>query len=199
MNLDPQRAQRLIHQHLHDVRNSINCLNLEAEWLDHLPVDPEVAATVTRMRAELTELEAKMQALQCRFFAPRPSTLAADELLELWQHQIEPMASATRRIKWSATSESRCLVIDVEAILSVLRELVITAWQRTGGDTIHAALHPIDSHIIITLRETHKDACSAVPNFEEVRRIIEINGGNFTGGEKTDVSERVVTLRFALV
>ena len=64
---DPQRTQQIIHKHVHDVRNSINCLALEAVWLDHLATDPEVAASVERMRRVFVELEATMESLQLEF------------------------------------------------------------------------------------------------------------------------------------
>ena len=72
MTDEAQRIERIINKHVHDVRNSINCLDLLALLLGEVSTDPEVASTVQRMSAELTQLEATVEALQHEFAKPAP-------------------------------------------------------------------------------------------------------------------------------
>ena len=55
MTDEAQPIERIIRKHVHDVRNSINSLNLQAVFLSEVTADPEVGGTLSRMRAELTE------------------------------------------------------------------------------------------------------------------------------------------------
>jgi two-component system sensor histidine kinase/response regulator len=75
---------------VHDVRNSINCLDLQAELLEELGTDPEVADALKEMRAEFNQLEEKVKVLQSKFSAPQPSPLKSDDLMQLRKPQIAP-------------------------------------------------------------------------------------------------------------
>ena len=88
---DPTDIPQIIHQHVHDVRNSINSLDLQAVLLVELGTDPEVAETLQGMRAEFTQLEATVKALQSKFSEPQPNTLTADDLTQLRKPQIAPV------------------------------------------------------------------------------------------------------------
>ena len=99
MNDDPTSVQRIIHQHVHDVRNSINNLDLQAVLLEDLGTDPEVAATLKEMRAEFTQLEAAMKALQFKFTELEQSKPAADDLTPLKEPQIVPLGGSGIRPK----------------------------------------------------------------------------------------------------
>jgi len=56
MSEEAKRIERIIRKHVHDVRNSVNCLDLQAALLSEVTTDPGVAETLRRMRAELTHL-----------------------------------------------------------------------------------------------------------------------------------------------
>jgi len=83
--------QRIIRNHVHDVRNSINNLDLQAVLLEDLGTDPEVAATLKGMRAEFTQLEATVKALQSEFAKPQPSTPTTDDLSQVTEPKIAPV------------------------------------------------------------------------------------------------------------
>lgn len=195
---DPQRNQRIIRTHLHDVRNSINCFTLETDWLEHLSTDPEVAASVMRLQSELRELEATMQALQAKIFQPRPSTLTANELFLLWKHQIEPLENASHQISWESAGKAATLVLDVDAILSVLRELVTTAWHRNSNAMIHAALATDAKGVFFRLREPHQEISSGAQDLEEIQRIAAANGGTLASNVDTHTREKITILEFPL-
>jgi two-component system sensor histidine kinase/response regulator len=91
MNDDLTSIQQIIHQHVHDVRNSINSLDLQAVLLEELET-PAVAATLKGMRADFTQLEATMKALRSKFAEPQSGTLTADDVTPLSKPPIAPVA-----------------------------------------------------------------------------------------------------------
>jgi len=91
MTDDPTLIQQIIHKHVHDVRNSINSLDLQAVLLEDLGTDPEVAATLKGMRAEFSQLEATVKALQSKFTGPQPNTVTADDLTHPSKQQTAPV------------------------------------------------------------------------------------------------------------
>ena len=96
------RIQSIICKHVHDVRNSINILDLKAVLLGELATDIEVVEFLGRMRAELTNFEATVKALQIKFAEPRPFNIPARDLAQMWQVQITPLVNAARPITWAA-------------------------------------------------------------------------------------------------
>jgi hypothetical protein len=140
MTEEAQRIERIIRKHVHDVRNSVNCLDLQAELLSGITTDPEVAETLRRMRAELTQLDAAVKALQYKFIEPAPFTLTSGDLLYLWQRQIDNLETADRRMVWSPPPVALAITIDAHAVLSVMRELVLDAWGRAPASVLKAAV-----------------------------------------------------------
>ena len=154
MTEDPALIQQIIHKHVHDVRNSINSLNLQAVLLEDQGTDPEVAATLTGIRAELTRLEATMKALQLKFSEPQPSTVADDDLTQLPKQQTAPARERKSKLPTpqpdavkhaGITAPETVLIIDDQAqnlqligtVLSMLGYKVIPA---SSGEAAFALL-----------------------------------------------------------
>ena len=153
MTDDPTGIQQIIHQHVHDVRNSINSLDLQAVLLEDLGTDREVAATLKGMRAEFTQLEATVKALQSKFAEPQPGTLPADDLTQLRKSQIAPVGGRgeveTRGIRprpptpqrgavdlASITAPETVLIIDDQA---QNLQIIGTVLTIVGYEVIHAS------------------------------------------------------------
>ncbi len=154
MTDDPLLIQQIIHKHVHDVRNSINSLGLQAVLLEDQGTDPEVAATLKGMRAEMTQLEATVKALQVKFTEPQPSTVADLDLKQVSKQQLSP--ARVRKPKLlipqpdavnlaGITATETILIIDdqarnlqlIGAVLSMLGYKVIPA---SGGEAAFALL-----------------------------------------------------------
>lgn len=198
MTEDAQRIDGIVRKHAHDVRNSINILSLEAELLGELSADPNVAAALRRMRAELTQLEATVKALQYKFAAPAPLTLTAGDLLHFWQRQIAPLETAERRISWAAPARAQELTLDAHAMVSVLRELVIAAWARSPAGVLQGAVVATDESVIMELREPMPKTPPADTALSEPRRLVELHGGTLTVSADESAGQRITTLRFAV-
>lgn len=197
MTEDPTRIPRIIGKHVHDVRNSINCLNLIAELLNDLSTDPQLASPLAMMRSDLTQLEATVNSLQFKFAEPRSSSITADDLMQLWKKQITPLENATHHIVWSPPPAPGILTVDVDAILSVLREWVIGGWYRTAGGTLKLAVNTASGSVLVEVREAQPKPPPNAHDLEEARRLVTMNGGALDVSEDTVTGERVVMLKFA--
>jgi len=166
--------------------------------LGEVTTDPEVADTVRRMRAELSQLEATVKALQYQFSEPAPLTLTSDDLLDLWQRQIAPLETAARRISWSVPPVARELTVDAHAIISVMREIVLDAWWRTPSSELKAAVITTDQGVVMELREPIPKTPPAAETLEQHQRSIAIHGGTLEVSEDSLSGERITALNFPL-
>ena len=163
MTEDPVLIQHIIHKHVHDVRNSINSLDLQAVLLEDQGTDPEVAATLKGMRAELTQLEATVKALQFKFSGPQPRTLTDDDLTQLPKQQTTPARERKSKLLTpqpdavkhaSITAPETVLIIDDQAqnlqlistVLSILGYKVISA---SSGEAAFALLTATTPDLIL--------------------------------------------------
>ncbi len=190
------RIVAIVRKHAHDVRNSINILNLEAELLGELSGDPTVSDTLRRMRTELVQLEATVKALQYKFAEPAPLTLTAGDLLNFWQRQIAPLLTEHRRMAWFPPPPARELTLDAQAMASVLRELVVTAWDRAPTSELKGGITTTDESVVAELREPMPKMPPAGAALAEPQRLVELHGGTLTVGADETTGERVTTLRF---
>ena len=199
MTEEAQRIERIIQKHAHDVRNSLCGLNLQAVLLGEVSTDPEVTDTVRRMCAELTQLEATVKALQCKFSKPAPLTFTSADLLNLWQRQITPLETASRRISWSVPLVARELMVDAHAIISVMREIVLEAWWRAPISALKAAVITTDQDVVMELREPIPSTPPAAKEMEQHQRIIAIHGGTLEVSEDALAGERITALSFPVL
>ena len=131
MTEESQPIGQIISKHVHDVRNSINCLDLEAVLLGELSTDSEVVGTARRMSAELVQLEAMVKALQYKFALPAPPPLASGDKLPLSQRQTVDLETAVRQPaaypvppRELAVRETILIIDDQERNLQLLQALL---------------------------------------------------------------------------
>jgi len=198
MTDESQRIGRIIRKHVHDVRNSVNCLDLQAELLSGITTDPEVAESLRRMRAELTQLDAAVKALQYKFIEPAPFTLTSGDLLYLWQRQIDNLETADRRMVWSPPPVALAITLDAHAVLSVMRELVLDAWGRAPASVLKAAVITTSHGIALELREPISSTPPAAEALGARHSLVTTHGGTLTVCEDASAGGRVVTLTFPL-
>lgn len=190
------RIQSIIRKHVHDVRNSINILDLEAVLLGELVTDPDVVEFLGRMRTEVANLEATVKALQIKFAPPRPLNILARDLAQMWQLQITPLVNAARPITWAAPLGPQALHIDTQAILSALRELTLAAWHRASGGSLNAAVHATEQTVVLELREPLTQLIPAADAWVEPLRLVELNGGKMEVAADSLTNERVIRMIF---
>lgn len=151
MTDDPTSIQRIIRQHVHDVRNSINNLGLQAVLLEDLGTNSEVAATLKGMRAEFTQLEASVKVLQAKFAEPQSGAPTADDLTQLRKPQVAPMGERgeveSRGIRPPTSLEDavdRASITAPETVLIIddqeqNLQIIGTVLTMVGYEVVHAS------------------------------------------------------------
>jgi hypothetical protein len=78
MTDNPSPLEQIIYKHIHDVRNSINCLELLTGMVDDLNTEIAIIPLLKTLHTELTQLEANVNLLQHDFSAIPPNSLTID-------------------------------------------------------------------------------------------------------------------------
>jgi len=147
------RIAAFVRQHTHDVRNGLNCLDLEASYLQDLISDSEAAACVARIRRQVREMAEEMRALSGMFQEPHPiaAPLAASELFLIWKDQ--QTAAQQLAIEWSSQLADEMVQIDAELAAAILRELLVNAAASEPAATVRAAAYSSGGNVVFELRE----------------------------------------------
>ena len=193
---EKNRTEKIIRTYVHDVRNYINSLDLEAVLLGELVTDSAVIEILQRMRAQLGQLEADVKGLLFKFAAPQPMQLTAADLLHLWKYQMTPLEDSSHKIEWAAPTVSKALTIDAHALVSLLRELVIGAWRRSRGAGLKATVKTSEQCVVVELREPLHGTRLSDDALFEYQRVVEINGGQFEQIDDPLTDERIISLSF---
>ena len=195
---DP-RIARIVRRHAHDVRNYINSLDLEATLLEDVVTDPDATDSLARMRGQLKQLEATVRSLSYKFSEPQPTTLTASDLFRLWMLQVQPMEDATHSLDARGPTDLKVLEIDPNAVVSVLRDLVVGAWHRCAGAKLKVSVRASQTEVIAELREPLPRSASVEESVREHELLIAVNGGRLDYVVHHDAGEAVTTASFPVV
>jgi hypothetical protein len=117
----------------------------------------------------------------------------------LWQRQIAPLETTSRRISWSVPPPVLELTLDAHAIVSVMRELVLDAWWRAPASVLRAAAITTDQCVTLELREPSSSTPPAAEALAEHQRLLAIHGGTLVMTEGALAGERIIALSFAVL
>jgi hypothetical protein len=196
----------IIRQHAHDIRNYINSLDLDATMLGEVLTDEVTARTVARMRRQTGQLEAAVNTLCVKFFESERSDVPVLDLIQLWKNQVEALP-APPKVEWLIKSCPRVMAVDVNAVVVVLRELIVIGTKSAVDATIVASVR-CEDEVIFEVRYPARRAeeagsASSPSAISRERRqrlgldwIVERNGGRMSCEPRTAAGECVTTLRF---
>lgn len=150
------RVAAFIRQYTHDVRNTINCMDLEMELMQDVITEPESVTSMNRIREQLRSMELQMRSLSAAFHEPRPTpdVIHARVLLQIWRekHAEQPDAAP---IQWSDELADEQVEVDVEMVASAFSELLTNATVHAEGGagplSAHAAVR--NGQVVFELRE----------------------------------------------
>jgi len=193
------RTLRLVYRHAHDVRNQLNCLELDLMLMGELTTDPATLDCVARLRTHLAALEMQVKALVVKFAEPEPIAVGAADLLHLWKGQAAPLQRPGRELKWVFASLPASLRLDARAIVSGLTELTLAAWSRAGGRPLTAALTVTEATASVTLHEPGQVVGLTPDLISELGRLVTANNGSLEHEPAQDAPGWVTTLTFPVL
>lgn len=162
-SISPTRVAAFIRQYTHDVRNTINCMDLEMELMQDVMTEPEAVTSMNRIREQLRSLEVQMRSLSAAFHEPRPTpdVIHARVLLQIWRekHAEQPESA---QIQWSDNLGDEQVEVDVEMVAGTFSELLTNASTHAEGSAgvLSAYAGVRDGQIVFQLKEPKKVAVS---------------------------------------
>ncbi len=213
MKSDPDiswpRLAAFMRQHTHDVRNGLNCLDLEAALLQEIVSDEEGRASVGRVRQQVRELAERLRTLSAFFQEPQPcrGPLAASELLLIWREQHESLPEPPA-VEWLSDIGLEMVNVDAAMLAQALRELLLNARTFCERAPATASVRREGDHVVFELREPKSQPIDCESwsrsvfastkrggyglGLCAVKRLVEANGGTFTQqGDKGALLTRV--------
>ncbi len=196
-NLNPDREVlfKMVHRHAHDIRNCFGGLDLEATLIGELSGDPEVEASVDRIKSHLKMMDGYVKTLLMMFDSPRPVVVTAGDLLQLWRLKLGNYQSSNQIIEWPAGHELMPISVDTRAVVHVLCNLTLAAWQRAPGSPLLATLEVAEGNLVLGLTEGFPGNPLPQHILCEAEGLIGRQGGDFkhqqdpvTGGWLTRIS-----------
>jgi hypothetical protein len=198
----------IIRQHAHDVRNHINSLDLEAAMLGEGLTDDTTAGALVRIRRQIAQVEAAVSTLCVKFLEPQPMDVPVLDLVYLWKNQIQSLPSPPR-VDWAVNAGRQIVTVDLNALLVVLRELVISAATSCLEAAVFVAV-TCDTEFVIEIRHAARPPEANQPSHaeatfsrEERQRlgldwVVKRNGGRLLYEPRTESGDSLTTLRFPL-
>lgn len=122
------RVAAFVRQHTHDVRNGLNSLDLETEYLGELVPAGEAAESVDRVRKQLRSVAQQLRSLSALFQQPSPlaAKIPARVLLKIWREKHASLTPAPE-VHWIDELGEQQVNVDVEMMATVFRELLTNA------------------------------------------------------------------------
>lgn len=168
------RVSTFVRRHVHDVRNGLNSLDLEMEFLNDLAPAHESVASVERMRKQLRMLSLQLRALAAQFQEPMPvpMKIPASVLLKIWREKHADLKPAPQ-IRWGDELGEEQVNVDVEMMAVAFRELLTNAMVHSPGGPLTITARTMDGKVVFELREpklTELDVTTWGQPFTSTRR-----------------------------
>jgi len=175
--LSQERASGIVRQRVHDLRNYMNGLDLQAQLLAELVEDNEAQDIVQNMRRQIQELETSIKWLSIQFSPPALAQIAAWDLIQLWQQQVNLLVTSQRQVGWDIRLQQQGLEVDLRAVVAALRELVIEIWKRAQGKPLQVVVGTEGPMMVIELKVSEGNPPPAAASFTDIARVLEGSGG----------------------
>lgn len=206
------RVADFLRQHTHDVRNELNCLDLECAQLQDIVPAGEAQHSVDSIKKVSRTLAQRMRELSGRFQACRPiaGPVPASALLTIWREKHAAIPKVPEAV-WSNDSGAVNVVVDVELMAAVFRELLINAMTFDSQPPLTISCVRQNATLTFELKERKTKPVDTTgwgePFFSTlrgryglglwtVRRYVEANQGRFQ--QRFDPASAVLTSSIAL-
>lgn len=152
---------------------------MEATLISELSEDPEVAESVVRIKRHLQMMDGYVKTLLMMVDTPRPVVVTAGDLLQLWRLKLGNHQSLNQTIEWPTGHELLPMSVDTRAVVHVLCNLTLAAWQRSPDSPLLATLEVAEGTFTVGLAEgPHENPLPQHILFEAEGLIVR-QGGDF--------------------
>jgi hypothetical protein len=197
-DLTSVEARAVIRRYAHDLRNMINCMDLEIACLLEEPAAAGAEAALRQIREQLLLTERTVFSLSVRFREPSLHPAAAADMFYNWRQQLHKLGQGAR-FQWEETACAAAITVDFTAMIAVLVEICLHIKSPAEAPPPMAALRTEGDRAIFSVHE------AAVENrfpmdaqqWQEWERLAAISGGRLEAtGDEEDSGPRVTRLVF---
>jgi signal transduction histidine kinase len=149
----------------HDVRNSLNNVDLQAAFLQEIVTDPQAVPEIKRLRGMVTDAAKMLQAMSARFWLAEPNfvTYSAAIFVEDLRARVAKMLpEQAPEIQWTVKLGKESISVDIEMLFRGLGEFIKNAFHfREGQRPIDVRISAEKGSLVIELSESKSSVPSA--------------------------------------
>lgn len=158
------RIGSFVRQVTHDIRNSLNSLDLQAAYLQELIADPEAVEEVKQMRAMVHASAKQLQALSSNFWTGSVNLVnyQASVLIEDFQSRLQKLyPNDAAKVNWQVELGDESVPVDIEMFFGALQRIFENAFQfaETGAE-IKAHVFTEPGRFVLALAESKSTLAS---------------------------------------
>lgn len=200
--LTPFEAKAIVRHHVHDLRNLLNCLDLEVCCLMEDPAGSAAGPPLGKIRDHLARMERTARSLSVRFMDPSTSIAAAVDVFYNWRQQLQQQGQGPE-ILWEEPACAAAITVDFTAVVTVLSELCLQMKFLASPQPLGAAICEEEGSVIFSIREPVPEGNLDSPpdnqQWLEWERLVINSGGQLTRKYEESPALWVTRLAFPVV
>jgi signal transduction histidine kinase len=130
----------MIKRHAHDVRNTLNGMELELTLLGEATTDPAMREAVDRLRQAGAEISRLLRGLSSKYANESHCVVPAVQVAEQWSADSRHVAPGVQ-LKWKVNFLDENILVDPGLIRSLLGDLVDTAIKINGRSPLQISCY----------------------------------------------------------
>jgi len=144
---------RVVKRHAHDVRNTLNGMELELALLDEGTKDLSARAAIKRLRDAGSEIGRLMQALSSKYGMDPPCLVPAVQVAERWSAGSRHL-SGEISMDWNISLDRECLYVEPGLIRSLLDDILEVAVRLNRKRPIHIQCGADNGRAVYAIKAT---------------------------------------------
>jgi signal transduction histidine kinase len=163
------RIAAFVRHFSHDVRNSLNAMDLQTAFAVEIASDPELVEELKKIRGMINQGARMLQGVSNNFWVSEPNLIeySARILVEdLRDRMSRLLPEHNSQIEWTNDLQDEVIAVDLEMICSATSELVKNAFHfGQPGHRVALRASAVDGLFELQLREPRESVPSAPENW----------------------------------
>ena len=158
------RVAAFVRHFSHDVRNTLNAMDLQTAFAVEIATDPEVVEELKKVRSMINQSARMLQGVSNNFWLNEPNLIeySARILVEdLRDRMSRLLPEHTAQIEWTNDLQEEKIAVDLEMLCSATGELLKNAFHfGEPGHRVAVRASVADGQFALELREPRKSVAS---------------------------------------
>lgn len=142
-------------QHVHDVRNVLNGMDLELTLLEIATKDAKQLETVAHLRKSVSKLSNLMQGISAKYATDEAQPTLALHIAERWNFDAIQIAGGVQ-LKWDIQLTKESVDVESRLIRALLIDLLEQAFKINAQGSLHINCRSEGGNVIFEITTTDK-------------------------------------------